>query len=143
MNDSRITRKFPDTFKALALLQDAVNVLNQETEQLNLIIKTVEDRLNEITPGVSSWLEVPMVPDERRWDLGYGRNADHWHLLVRYQSDISNEFQLLKAPRVIRLNSIALLPTLIQALTSKVVTFTTELKNVTITYDTEAAKSSR
>jgi hypothetical protein len=81
---------------ALGELSTLSAQLNQATEVLNSIIRDLERGLAATKVGVSVWLEAdaPFITDfllaetkngkkRNGWQLGYGKIADAWRILVR------------------------------------------------------------
>ena len=136
--------------KSLAELTKLAATLEQESEDLNALIESLEKQLEGCKIGVSVWLDevleeectveardARMVTVHEGWVIGYARAADAWRIAAKrcratvteeegdapdstVWSDVTAPITLADAPRTVRVEAATLFEALLEALRHRV-----------------------
>jgi hypothetical protein len=121
------TSQLQTSFQNLA---DAATTLNKESDKFSGAISTLDEALNRLSPGVSTWVLVSRwAEEEEPWSsneerLGFAKTNNRWGLsLSRVAVDLNSRQEETKdvwlfndAPRNLRLHAIDHIPDLVAAL---------------------------
>jgi hypothetical protein len=103
--------------RLLSELADSAKALNAESDSINEIIKRFEDALRRSNLGLEVWLTSQSI-DSQRWsepahdgqpaargtlesELGFAKNGNQWHLVVREARYEHVEQRYLEDPEIV------------------------------------------
>lgn len=131
---------------ALSNLTDVSKQLNQESDEVNDLIDTVETAINAANPGVEVWLDEWATHQFREesydvriedgfgferhrsfWVLGYGRHRNKWRILARQDTENPRDLvaplrqpePLADCPRDVRVEAAPILEHLVEEITKR------------------------
>ncbi len=114
--------------KLLSELEGLAHKLNAESNSINIIIDSVESRLQAANPGIECWLCPLQAEDEDgagdSGELGFAKLSGTWRLFIKNRTHkyvVSSELvPLSQTSRALRIAALRELPRLIEAITQKV-----------------------
>lgn len=132
-------------------LSSAATSLNTASDELARAMALWDDALMKLNLGVSSWVQLSGSDDDGYWwsrELGYSKVKEKWGLSLRTSSghhanpddDSETAWLLNEAPRWLRIDAVAKLPDLLDALLKEAENTTSRIKTKTaLAYELAAA----
>jgi hypothetical protein len=136
--------------EVFARLSKAADQLNSETDTLNQVLESVDERMGAMNIGVPCWDDdvLDLEPEDdpkvsHGYRIGYAKLGDGWHLVaqcIRVEEVVNdfdekeqvkdpygNPFPLLDGPRILRLEALYRIEPLLERISQLVESFVEQI----------------